>query len=180
MNEITLRRGGREITLKKVPDEFAVRLKHGTATDAKALKACCTITETEVEHIDALAADGLEVFKVKDPLKLDRIVDTLRASPEIDFVSNTYSISDSPGSRVIPTGMLTIQFKPGIAREEQKKILDEFGLQVQKELDYLPNGYSVKPAIEPKEDPLKIAERLQQRKEIEVAEPDLSLKISYE
>lgn len=47
-----------------------------------------------------------------------------------------------------------------------------------KELDFLPHGYTVKLTDASQENPLKIAAKLQQRKEIVTAETDLSFQIS--
>src|SRR5512139_145993 len=47
------------------------------------------------------------------------------------------------------------------------------------DLDFLSNGYSVKLTSESKENPLKIAEKLQDRKEIDTIEADLAFKMKF-
>ena len=52
MNEIKLKGGGRDVTFRKVPTHFAVRLRQGRAKDERELEACCGPLKTDVVHID--------------------------------------------------------------------------------------------------------------------------------
>ncbi len=179
MDEVVLKRGGRDVTFTKVPDKFAVRLTHGVATSVDALNACCDVNKAEVEHVGSSRVAKLDVFSVEDPANLNKVMDDLRAAPQTEFVSHVYTAGYAD-NEVIPTGTMTIQFKPEVTKENREKILEEFGLQVIKDLDFLPNGYLVGLTSESKENPLKIAEKLQQRSEILVAEPDLSFKVAFQ
>lgn len=178
MDEIKLKRGRREVTLKKLPTHFAVRLKQGRATDEKALEASLGRPKTEVRHVDSAAPANMEVFAVKDAATLEETVDELRESPASDVVTHVYALDETPGGAVIPTGTMTIQFKPDVDAQKRAEILAEFGLEVLEDLDFLPHGYTVRLTDASKENPLKIAAKLQQRDEIETAEPDLSFQIS--
>ena len=53
MNEISLRRGRREVTFKKMPKYFAVRLKQGRATSEASLEASCGHTGDKVSHVES-------------------------------------------------------------------------------------------------------------------------------
>lgn len=178
MDEIKLRRGLQEVTLKKLPAYFAVRLKQGKAASERALEACCGRPKAEIEHVDSAATENMEIFTVKESAKLEETMDELRKAPTSDVITHMYALDDTPGGAVIPTGTMTIQFKSNVKDEEREKILAEFGLEVLEELDFLPHGYTVKLTDASKENPLKIAAKLQQRKEIVTAEPDLSFQIS--
>ena len=180
MDEIKLKRGRRELTFKKLPTYFAVRLKQGKAKDETALEASCGRTKAEIVHVDSAAPENLEIFTVKEAATLEETTDQLRKAPASDVVTHMYALDDTPGGVVIPTGTLTMQFKPDVKAEEREKVLAEFGLEVLEDLDYLPHGYTVRLTDASKENPIKIAAKLQKRKEIETAEPDLSFQITFQ
>lgn len=177
MADIKLKRGTREITLKKSPDYFAVRLRQGSARDAVALEASCGPPATEMRHVDSAAADNMEVFAVSDTGELEKTVDALREAPGSDVITHMYTLDDS-GSTVIPIGTITIQFKSEVEPAKREKLLAQFGLEIVEELDFLPHGYTVRLTSESKENPLKIAAKLAKRTELLTAEPDLSFQIS--
>jgi hypothetical protein len=172
MDKITLMRGNRELTFEIVPDKFVVRLQQGSSVSS--LEACCGVGDSEIEKLKS-PIEGLEVYRARDPSKLDAIIDKLRASQQIDFASNIYTLGNHD---VIPTGTLTVQFKPYVTKEEGGKILREFGLRILSDLEFLPNGYIVGPMQGTIENPLLLSSKLQQHKDIETAELDLSFKIA--
>ncbi|MFB3766282.1 MAG: S8 family serine peptidase [Methanotrichaceae archaeon] len=177
--EIKIKRGEKEITFLKSRSKFSVRLKYGTAQSVNALKSRCGPLDVLINHVESLPIANMDIFEVDDPAKLDASMDTLRNSPEIDVVSHVYKMDDNPGSEVIPTGKLTLQFKPGVAAAEKEKIMAEFGLEVLKDLDFLPNSHTVKTSKSSKDNPLKTALKLQQKKEIQSADPDITFKIEF-
>jgi len=179
MSEMKLRRGEREVTFIKVPHKFGVRLKHGTAKTEDTLEAVCGTLGVEAKHMEALYAAKIDVFVVDDYTKLDKAMEILRSSSHVDVASHVYKLDESPLSEVVPTGLMMIQFKSHVPAAEREQILVEFGLQVQKDLDFLPDSYAVKLSKEAKENPLKISARLQQRREIEFAEPDIAFKVAF-
>ena len=88
-----------------------------------------------------------------------------------------YRLDDTPGGVVIPTGNMTIQFQADTKNELREKILAKHGLEIIEELSYLAHGYSVRLTSASKENPLKIAAKLQAQKEIITAEPDLAFQV---
>jgi hypothetical protein len=176
---IKLKRSGRDVEFKKMPDRFSVRLKHGTAKTADALQSLVGSMEVSIRHIESLRMAHMDVFEIDDRTKLDNSMEILRASPQVDVVSHIYRLGESVSSEVIPTGILTIQFKPEAKVIEREKILEEFGLEVLEDLDFLPEGYLVKTSKQSNINPLKIALKLQQYKEIRIAEPDIAFKVDF-
>ena len=176
---ITLKRGGREITLKKAPNAFAVRLKRGMATSESALKSSLGQPKTPVTHVKSDVHERLDVFRLEAAEHLEETMDELRNAPAADFITHLYTIGDAAGAEVIPTGTMTIQFKPDTAKLRREEILKAHGLEVIKEIDFLPNGLLVRLTSASTENPLKIAAELQQREEIIVAEPDLRVPVSF-
>jgi subtilisin family serine protease len=179
MDEIKLKRGDREVTFEKVPERFAVRLKQGRARDEGTLAACCGTPKATVRHVASAGSANMEVFAVDDAAELEETMDELRTAPESEVVTHMYALDDTPKGVVIPTGTLTLQFGPDVEKEEREAILTEFGLEVVEDLDFLPHGYTVRLTDASQENPLKIAAQLQERAEVETAEPDLSFEISH-
>jgi subtilisin family serine protease len=170
---ITIKRGGQNITLKKAPNAFAVRLKRGMATSESALESSLGQPKTAVTHVESDAPQRLDVFRLETAGKLEDTMDELRKAPNADVITHLYTIDDAVGAEVIPTGTMTLQFKPDTAKSRQEEILKAYGLEVIKEIDFLPDGLLVRVTSASTENPLKIAARLQQREELIVAEPDL-------
>jgi len=179
MNTITLQRGAREVTFTKLPEYFAVRLKQGKASDDVALEAACGKPKAETSHIDSADPEKMDVFAVREAGKLEETMDALRKAPASDVVTHMYAMDDTPDGGVIPTGTITLQFDSEVRKQDRERILEEFGLEVVEDLDFLPNGYTVRLTEASTENPLKIASKLQARKEIKIAEPELSFKISF-
>ena len=177
MDTIKLKRGDHEITLNKVLDYFAVRLKQGQAKDEKALVTSCGHPKSEVQHIDSAAPAKMDIFSVKDSKKLESTINELRKAPASDVVTHMYRLDNTPGGIVIPTGSMTIQFQADTKNELREKILAKHGLEIIEELSYLAHGYLVRLTSASKENPLKIAAKLQVQKEIITAEPDLAFQI---
>jgi hypothetical protein len=177
--DIRLLRGGREVVFKKVPDKFSLRFRHGTARSADSMRSLCGLLEVRVRHIESIRLARMDVFEIDDRTKLDNSMEILRSSAQVEVVSHVYNLGQDLGSEVIPTGIITIQFKPDIRATDRERILEEFGLQVIEDLDLLPDSYLVKTCSLSKKNPLKIVVELQMRKEIKIAESDIAFKVDF-
>lgn len=178
MKEIKLMRGNKEVTFKKHPTYFAVRLKQGKASNEMALEASCGCPKSEVKHVDSAITEKMDIFTVKEAKELENTTDELRKAPASDVITHMYTLDGTPGGAVIPTGTMTIQFKSDVSSSERENILAEFSLEVIEDLDYIPHGYTVRLTGASPYNPLRIALELQKRKEIASAEPDLAFQIS--
>lgn len=177
MSEHKLKHGGVDITLKKVPDAFAIRLKEGRATSAETLEAAVGSSKTAVDHMDSTGpANNLEIFRVAEPDTLEAATDAMRESAAAEVVSHIYALGENPESVVVPQGTMTIQFAAQTSQSQREAILREFGLEVVREWPFMEHGYQVRLTRASPLNPLKTAERLQQRAEILVAEPNLLFK----
>lgn len=161
-----------------MPDHFAVCLKQRRAIDEAALAAATGRPRISVVHMESDVAENLEVFAVDDADELEATMDEMRAAPSSDVITHMYTLDDTPGSAVIPTDTMTVQFTPDVGPDARADILAEHGLEVVEDLDFLSHGYTVRLTDASTENPLKIAAKLQARDDIEAAEPDLSFKIS--
>lgn len=180
MDNITLKRGDRKVTFEKLGNFFAVRPANNRVTPARAIEECCTSESTDFTHVDMISRERMELYRIDDDSALEPVMAKLRERPDMDVVSHTYSMNDAADGTVIPTGRLTIQFRPEISTDQGTRILNEFGLEVISELDYLDNGYSVRLTRQSTENPLKISAKLQQRPEIITAEPDVAFKTTLQ
>ena len=178
MKTMRLRRGNKDITLKKIDDQFAVRLKQGAASDEQQLNALLRQPNLHSCHISAVEPARMDVFSLSDSKDLDHTMDSLRHVDESEVVSHVYSLDDDHATPVVPTGKLTVQFKQGVNNLTQEKILSGYGLEFVKALDYLPRTYSVSLSQASTMNPLKIAAALEGRDEVEAAEADLAFEVA--
>jgi hypothetical protein len=179
MDEIALSRGGEKVVFKKVGDRFAVRLKQGRAGSESSLEASFGRPPSEVKHVASVSSERMDVFSIADREKLEETMDVMRRARDSDVISHLYSIDESPEGAVIPTGTITLQFKADTKKARIESILAEHGLQIIDDLTYLPNAYSVKLTDASKENPLKIAKKLIDRDDVEIAEPEISFRVSF-
>ncbi len=175
---IKLKRGQIEIVLRKTPDRFAVRLKIGRAKEASMLENSSGKLEGEIRHIDSAISENMEIFSIEES-KMEVTVDHLRTAPQNDIVTHMYSSDNTPDGVFIPTGRMTLQFHPDFKNGDREKLLRKHGLEIERELDYIPHGFIVKLTSASTQNPLKIAQTLQDHKNILIAEPDLSFKVSF-
>ena len=91
VDKIKLKRGRQEVTFKKLPSYFAVRLKQGKAASERALEACCGRPKAEIEHVDSAATENMEIFTVKEAAKLEETMDELRKAPTSDVITHMYA-----------------------------------------------------------------------------------------
>lgn len=173
-NKITLKRGKREVTYEKVPDQFAVRLKNEQDT----AEAVIDIAKASVQHVAVNQEEALEIYTITEPTKLEKTVDALRDEPATEVVTHLYKLDESADGSMAPVGTLTVQFKPEVTAAERAAILAAYGLAEEEALDYLPHAYTLRLTENAIENPLKIAYKLQQLPEVETAEPDMSFQVA--
>ena len=178
MSTMKLKRGNKDITLKKIDDQFAVRLKQGAATTEQELNAVLRQPNVHSCHISAVEPARMDVFSLSDSKDLDHTMDSLRRVEESEVVSHVYSLDDDQASPVVPTGKLTVQFKSGVNNHSQEKILGDYGLEFVQALDYLPRAYSVSLTQASTMNPLKICAALEALDEVEAAEADLAFEVA--
>ncbi len=178
MDKILLKRGQSKITLSKLPDYFALRLKQGRAANEKALVSSCGRTEAKVAHVDAVQSANMDIFSVDDSNALEVTMEQLRDAGASDVVTHMYSLEDGSDGMVIPSSNMTVQFKPDIKKSTRENIFAEYGLEVLEDIDFIENGYSVRLTSASTMNPLKIAARLQPMDEILAAEPDLGFRVA--
>ena len=177
---ITLKRGDQEITFKKVSNAFAVRLKRGMASDERTLESSLGRPKTAVQHVTSDKLERLDIFRLETAAELEETMDALREAPNAEVITHLYAIDGTPDAEVIPTGTITIQFSPDATKSRREELLEEFGLEIVEDIDYLDHGHTVALTAASTENPLKIAAKLQDLEEFVLAEPDLRIPASFE
>jgi len=180
MSKLKLKRGDGEISLDKIPDYFAIRLKQGRASDAKTLRSHCGKTAANCEHVDASETANMDIFSVADESELEPTMKQLRSAPGSDVVTHMYRLDDDQQAAVIPTGLMTIQFEADFSKEEREALLARYGLEIIEDIDFLPHAYSVKLTADSPMNPVKMAAELQQTSGVLAAEPDLSFRVALQ
>ena len=176
-DKITLLRGDHKVTYHKDPTRFAVRPSGSRARDAFDNAENMTALTADVRHVGSLPEQNFEMYAVKENDQLEETMDALREGSENDVVTHVYSLNDSPGSLLVPTGALTVQFRASVSLADRSAVLGEFGLAVDNAIPFLPHGYTVHLTEAATENPLKIAAQLLERPEIITAEPDMSFQV---
>lgn len=172
---ITLKRGIGSVTFAKVADSFAVRMKSGRARRGQTLSAASAKALPELTHLMTLP-ERMDLFSMQDAKKLNATMTDLRATPDVDVVSHVYRLDDSPASTVVPTGSVTLQFRPDTADKVREQLFAEFGLELIEDLPFLAHGYTARLTRMSRDNPLKMCAKLQQRPELLSAEPDLAFR----
>jgi subtilisin family serine protease len=180
MSKLKLKRGDGEISLDKIPDYFAIRMKQGSANNARALHSQCGKTAACVEHVDTAETAKMDIFSVDDETALEPTMKQLRAAPGSDVVTHMYRLDDDQQAAVMPTGLMTIQFAADFSKEDRETLLAGYGLEIIEDIDFLPHAYSVKLTPSSPMNPLKMAAELQQISGVVAAEPDLSFKVALQ
>ena len=163
-----LQRGGEEILLEKVDDRFLVKL-----TDPAALAAVIDPLPAEVST-DLVPSDLTEI--VVAPAQRDQVMQTLRAAAPVAFASHVYQPENNPAARVYLTDDLTLQFVESVDAAAIAQVASDYGLEQVKAIPGLANAFVFRTTAAATENPLKICNRLIQRADVLVAEPNVAVR----
>jgi subtilisin family serine protease len=162
-----LQRGGEELLITKVDDRFTVK-----ATSKAAVKSLVQPLPAEVSNTPA-PAQMTEI--VVDPAQRDRVMQTLRSANGVDYASHVYQLQNDPGSSVYLTNQLTVQFASSVSAEAINQIAAQYGIEQVKPVPSLANTFVFRVTAQASENPIKIANRLIQRPDVQTAEPNIAV-----
>lgn len=160
-----LQRGGSELLLEKLADRVSI----GTS-DVAALHQ---VVEGLPAEVSSTKIPGNVTELLVEPTQRDPVMQELRSANPVDYASHVYRLSGHPNSRVYLTNEITIQFAPAVRSAEMTHLAAQFGLEMVKPLPPVPNAFVFKVLPTATENPVKIANRLIQRSEVMVAEPNV-------
>lgn len=162
-----LQRGGEELLLEKVSDRFTVK-----AADANAVTS---LIEPLPAEVSSAPVPGQLTEIVVSPDQRDQVMQEVRQANEVDFASHVYQIQDDPASRVYLTDELTVQFAPQVDEAAIAQIAAEHGIEQVKPIPGIPNAFVFRTTASASENPLKISNRLIQRPDVQIAEPNIAV-----
>ncbi|MEX0270028.1 S8 family serine peptidase [Leptolyngbyaceae cyanobacterium UHCC 1019] len=164
-----LQRGGEELLIEKVSDRFTVK-----AADQAVMMDFFKPLPAEVSTEES-PQQLTEI--VVEPGQRDRVMQQVRQSDQVDYASHIYQFKDDPTSRVYMTDQVTVQFAPQVNPEAIAQIASDMGLAQVKPVIGIPNTFVFQVTAAAQENPVKVTNRLMQRSEILVAEPNIVVKL---
>ncbi len=171
-----------------MPDKLKIRLGNSDAVLTKSTRFVGVkrrrsrgiddnIPDPEINNIIHSHLGGFEVidFQRKRGANLNKKLDDMRASKEIDSGTHVYYINGSK-KPVVPTGSIYIAFHPGITEQRQNEILAQSHLEIKQRRS--PEKLVARVTAESL-NPLKCAALLQTYYEVKSAEPDLDAEVEH-
>ncbi len=167
-----LQRGGEELLLEKVSDRFTVQ-----TSDSQALAALIQPLPADVGT--AATPGQLTEIVVSNPAQQDQVMQQVRASGNVDYASHIYQLKDDPASRVYLTNQITVQFAPQVSPAAIAQIANQFGLVQVKPIPGIANAFVFQTSANATENPVKISNRLIQRPDVQIAEPNVAVRTQF-
>src|SRR5262245_39339126 len=161
-------RGGEKLNIDKAPDLITARLKRG-------VNPVNVERSAKAEHRRKITRQNLDLFSVESAER-DAVMDQMRRSDDVEFASHVYSLEADPSSQIYLTDEITVQFKPEVSDSEIETLAQEHGLELVKELPEIPRAFVFRVTAEARENPIKIANRLMETNQVQVCEPNISVK----
>lgn len=168
VDEVSIKYGAADLSLKKSPDLIAVKTRPGTATGVLTHLAPDLAVPADVQG----TLGGFRLLSVENanPGDVEETLNTLRANEAIAAGTHVYVTSDD-GVPFVPTGQLYLEYTAEAAAEQIQESLDVHHLQIVEARG--PREFLVQVTPEG-ENPIKTAAALQQSPLVAVAEPDLA------
>ena len=157
-------RGGRKIELEKEEKVFTAIVKNAD----------------ELNRVSSL--DGVEevkpvknrIFKVYvAPEQRDAVMDRLRSKDMENVAHHAYRPKGDVNTRYYLTDQIVVCFKPNVTRKTIESILSKAGVRLLKEYPAAANTFLVQVTRDAGKNPIKVANALAGRKEVQYAEPNL-------
>ena len=164
-----IQRGGKELRIKKIPDRFVARMRRGYDPGEVA-------TRYNANHRRSMVRQKMEEFST-DASELDATMDRVRRDTGVDFASHVYAFEGGPKSKFYLTDEITVQFKPDVSDAEIEKMASNHGLELVKALEGAERAYVFRVTVLAMENPVKIANRLQESGKVLVSEADIVIGI---
>ncbi len=162
---MVLQRGGEELILEKVSDRFTI-----STHDPNTLASLVRQLPAGVQ-VKQLPTEQAEV--VIHPSQRDAMMAQVRSADTVKYASHVYQLQDNPGTQVYLTDEITIQFAPEVPPATIQQLTLAMGLRQQQPVLGIPNTFVFEVTAAAIENPLKIANRLMQHREVLTAEPNI-------
>jgi len=164
-----LQRGGGELLLEKVADRFIVQ-----PSDCGAFFQFIQQLPSVTICPDRMVGQLTEIQVAPD--QRDWVMQQLRQSEAVEYVSHIFRLQSAPGSLIYLTNQITVQFHPQVSSDQISQIAAEMGLRLVKSVASIPNTFVFASTRAATENPLKITNRLIQRSQVLTAEPNVIIR----
>ncbi len=157
-------RSGHKIELEREEEVFTAILK-----DEKALKQAQSI-----EGVQEIKPVKNRIFKIQvSPEQRDAAMACLRSGAMQGIAHHAYRPRGDLKTRYYLTDQIVVCFKPKTARKTIESILSKAGVHLLREYPGAPNTFLVQVTGDAGKNPIKVANSLAGRKEVEYAEPNM-------
>ncbi|MDQ7076143.1 MAG: S8 family serine peptidase [Gammaproteobacteria bacterium] len=163
---LTLWRNGESLTAVKVADQLSLRLVSGGSFDA-------LLEQNSLSLVRYLARQNLYLVKVKEASQLGAAKQSLRSSPEVQFVSHVYSQEDMSNSHFYLMDQVTVSFSSMTTDASIEALSERYGLQLLKKLRF-EHAYLFVLNADATVNPIKLCNALAEENEVILAEPNLA------
>jgi len=161
-------RGGQQLPISKVPDEFAIRSRVGVDERVLSRSLGCEMKEqVGQQQLTVLAVDAAE---------RDEAMSRMRASGQLAFASHAYTLDNDPLGRFYLTDEISLQFHPGISRKAIGQLAGRHGLSQAKAIQGLDNAYVFQLTDKAGANPLKLAHELNHAGEVLYCEANVAIR----
>jgi len=165
---IVLQRGGEELLVEKVPDRFVISTHAPERLDSVVQQL------SNRAQVKKLPTDQAEV--VVNPAQRDAAMQQIRSAQEIKYAGHVYQLQDNPGTRVYVTDQITVQFAVDVSADAIARLTQPMGLRQLKPVLGIPNTFVFEVTSNATENPIKLANRLMQLREVLTAEPNIAVR----
>jgi len=157
-------RSGERIELAREPEFFTAIVADQAELDR--LRALPGVTEVKpVQN---------RIYKVRTVGgQRDATMDRLRADEMGVVCHHAYRPRDAVGTRYYLTDQIVVKFKPGVTDDVIESLLEESGVRLLKQYPGTGHSYLLQVTQTAGKNPIKVANLLAQREEVEYAEPNL-------
>ncbi|MCP4117445.1 MAG: hypothetical protein GY737_19040 [Desulfobacteraceae bacterium] len=171
---LSILRGGERFDIEKSKDLFAVRKRAGTKRGSLADAMAEMGDSPLVKFRETDSSSQVEVYRVEEA-SLDEAMEVVRKKkPGVEWCSHVYNMPGDQQGVMVPTDCIYMELKPGADASEINKMLETFGLEL---MPMEGGGFLLRLTGESLFNPIKIANALVELEDVELAEPDFSMKI---
>ncbi len=166
--------GGERFDIEKSKELFAVKKRAGTMRGSltDALAQMGDYPSVKFQETDSFSR--VEVYRVGAE-SLDEAMEIIRLKkPGVKWCSHVYNMHGDDEGAMVPTDCIYMEVKPGADASKINKVLDELGLEL---MPMEGSGFLLRLTDASFENPIKIANALAERGDVELAEPDFSMKV---
>ncbi len=163
-------RDGQKLSLVKVPDTFALRLRQGRLSAQVRAWARERVAPVALEQ--AYGAKRLATYRVPAPAR-DRTMEALRRDPRTQYCTHVYRRKGATGAEpLVLTDEIVVQFQKGRSRPALHELFRARGMALVESVPGLANGYLCRVTAAAGENALKVANRLVEEGLALAAEPN--------